>query len=71
MTDPGSTTLVSATVAITAGLLAGDLLNVARQDGIASSYNASTGVLTLIGVASLADYQHELDLGDHLRLVGH
>jgi hypothetical protein len=59
--DLSSSTLVSATVAISSGLLAGDLLNVASQRGIASSYNAANGVLTLTGEASLAAYQHALD----------
>jgi ELWxxDGT repeat protein len=54
--------LIGATVSIGAGFLAGDLLNVGSpQTGVASSYNAATGVLTLSGSASLTVYQTELD----------
>jgi probable HAF family extracellular repeat protein len=61
ITDSSSATLAGATVAISAGLLAGDILNFTNQNGIAGSYNASTGVLTLSGSASLADYQAALE----------
>jgi hypothetical protein len=47
-------------VAITAGFLAGDMLNFTNQNGIAGSYNANTGLLTLTGGASLANYQAAL-----------
>jgi hypothetical protein len=59
--DPSSTTLSGATVSIGAGFFAGDSLNFANQNGITGSYNATTGVLTLTGVASLATYQTALD----------
>ena len=59
--DPSSTTLASASVAITGGFLAGDALNFTNQNGITGAYNASTGVLTLSGTASLAHYQTALD----------
>jgi VCBS repeat-containing protein len=56
-----ATTLASATVSITSGFVsAGDSLGFASQNGITGSYNASTGVLTLTGTASLADYQAAL-----------
>jgi hypothetical protein len=62
VSDPDSGgTLAGATVAISAGLFAGDTLNFANQNGIAGSYNASTGVLTLTGSASLANYQAALE----------
>ena len=62
ISDPESATLTGATVSISAGFLAGDVLSVAsRQTGIASNYNWTTGVLTLSGSASLAAYQAELD----------
>src|SRR5258708_37614101 len=49
-------------VSIGAGFSAGDALIVtAPQNGITSSYNAGTGVLTLSGAASLAAYQAALD----------
>ncbi len=59
--DTESSTLSSATVSITAGLLAGDRLNFTNQNGITGSYNAGTGVLTLTGTASLANYQAALE----------
>jgi hypothetical protein len=61
VTDAESTTLAGATVAIGAGFLAGDTLNFTNQNGIAGSYNASTGVLTVTGSASLANYQAALE----------
>ncbi len=53
--------VTSATVSITSGFLAGDQLNFTNQGGITGSYNASTGVLTLAGTATLAAYQAALD----------
>jgi hypothetical protein len=61
VSDAESATLAGATVAISAGFLAGDTLNFTDQNGIAGSYSASTGVLTLSGTASLANYQTALD----------
>jgi hypothetical protein len=61
VSDASSATLDSATVAITAGLLAGDTLGFTAQSGISGSYNAATGVLTFTGHASLAAYQAALD----------
>ena len=56
-----ATTLAGATVSITSGLVAsGDVLGFTNQNGITGSYNASTGVLTLSGTASLANYQAAL-----------
>ncbi len=59
--DYGSTILESASVAITGGFLTGDSLNFANQHGISCSYNAATGILTLNGMATLANYQAALD----------
>jgi hypothetical protein len=53
--------LTGATVAISSGFLAGDTLAFANQNGITGSYNAATGVLTLSGKASIANYQAALD----------
>jgi subtilisin family serine protease len=61
VSDLSSATLAGATVAIGTGFLVGDTLNFANQNGIAGSYNASTGVLTLTGSASLANYQAALE----------
>lgn len=56
-TDLDNTMLAGATVAITTGFVAGeDELKVTTRAGITSSYNASTGVLTLTGIAKIYDY---------------
>ncbi len=61
VTSPNTTTLAGATVAITSGLAASeDSLGFVNQNGITGSYNAATGVLTLTGNASLANYQTAL-----------
>jgi Cadherin domain len=60
--DPDSPNLVSATVAITAGYIQGqDSLVFANTPYIQGSWNASTGVLTLNGVDSQANYQAALE----------
>ncbi len=58
--DPDNATLSGATVAITSGFLAGDTLNFSGQNGITGDYQAGTGVLTLSGVATVANYQTAL-----------
>ena len=57
LTNAGSATLAGATISLTAGLLSGDTLGFGAQNGIAGSYDAANGVLTLSGTASLANYQ--------------
>jgi VCBS repeat-containing protein len=62
LTDADSTALVSATITLS-NREAGDLLSVSGTlpSGItASAYDAGTGILTLSGNASLADYQTAL-----------
>ena len=54
-------TVSGATIAITTGFQSGDQLAFANQNGIAGSYNATTGVLTLSGNASVTAYQTALD----------
>jgi hypothetical protein len=62
VSDPNSGgILAGAIVAIGTGFLAGDTLVFASQNGITGTYNANTGVLTLNGTASLADYQAALE----------
>ena len=61
VTDPGSSTLVGATLTLSSGFLAGDTLNFTNQNGITGSYNSGTGVLTLSGIATLANYQSALE----------
>jgi hypothetical protein len=60
VTDVDSANLSSATVTISAGLTAGDLLAVSTQNGISGTYNSGTGVLTLTGSATVAHYQAAL-----------
>ena len=60
VTDVDSTNLVSATVEIVSGFVDGDALNFTDQLGITGTYDSGTGVLTLTGTASLADYQTAL-----------
>ena len=53
---------MGATVSVSGGFVAGDVLTVGSpQAGIISSYDAGTGLLTLSGQASLSSYQTELD----------
>jgi hypothetical protein len=63
LADADSLTLVSATVRISQGF-AGveDVLGFVNQNGITGSFNASTGVLTFTGTATLADYEASLRL---------
>jgi VCBS repeat-containing protein len=61
VTSPDTTTLAGATVTISSGFTASeDSLSFTNQNGITGSYNASTGVLTMSGTASVADYQSAL-----------
>ncbi len=57
---PALGTMTGATVSISSGFTSGDVLGFAYQNGISGSYNASSGVLTLSGSASVADYQAAL-----------
>ena len=60
--DIDSVSLTGATVSISSGFVAlqGDTLGFVDQNGIGGSYSASTGVLTLSGLASVASYQAAL-----------
>ena len=65
ITDPDSATMASATISMIAngGVPPNDTLSISGilPGGItASAYNPATGVLTLTGVASIADYQAAL-----------
>ncbi len=62
VTDIDSTNLAGATISITTNFSQtdGDALNFTTQNGITGSYAASTGVLTLSGTATLANYQTAL-----------
>ncbi|MCP1973789.1 cadherin domain-containing protein [Bradyrhizobium elkanii] len=62
VTDIDSANLTGATVQITGGFVAGqDVLGFAGQIGISGSYNSATGVLTLTGSSSVANYKAALD----------
>ncbi|MSP75358.1 MAG: hypothetical protein EXR12_04405 [Rhodospirillaceae bacterium] len=62
VSDVDSANLTLATVAISAGFAAGDVLAVdTAGTGIAASYNAATGVLTLTGSDTKANYQQVLN----------
>ena len=61
VSDIDSPTLTSATVSIGTGFnSAQDVLGFTNQNGITGSYNAATGVLTLSGSSSIANYQTAL-----------
>jgi VCBS repeat-containing protein len=61
VSDVDSANLAGATVQITGNFVSGqDVLGFTNQNGIAGSYNAATGVLTLTGQASVAQYQAAL-----------
>ena len=62
VTYKSSADLTGAKVAITGGFFTGDTLGFVSQFGIAGAYDALTGVLTLSGSASVADYQTALEL---------
>ena len=60
--DSGSAgNLDGATVTISNGFLSGDSLNFTNQNGITGSFDTVTGILTLTGTSSVADYQTALD----------
>ncbi|MDB5501692.1 MAG: hypothetical protein JWR89_1594, partial [Tardiphaga sp.] len=61
LVDVDSATMVGARVAITGGFQpADDTLGFVNQHGIVGSFDRATGVLTLTGTASVADYQAAL-----------
>jgi cytochrome c peroxidase len=61
-TDSDNAGLVTATVSITGGFRSGDVLTDSTAGtSITSSYNAATGVLTLTGLDTVANYQSVLD----------
>jgi len=58
--DIDSSNMTQATVAVGTGFAAGDILGFANQNGITGVYDASTGVLSLSGTATQAQYQTAL-----------
>jgi hypothetical protein len=61
LSDTEIATINGATIAISSGFLTGDRLGFANQNSIGGSYNAATGVLTLSGTATVAQYQAALE----------
>src|SRR5204862_162662 len=62
VSDVDSTNLTGATVSITGNFVSGqDVLGFTTQNGITGSYVATTGILTLTGTASVANYQTALE----------
>lgn len=56
--DPDSGgNLIGATVSISSGFLNGDTLGFADQNGISHAFDSGTGLLTLSGSASIAEYE--------------
>jgi lipopolysaccharide export system protein LptA len=60
ITDVDSTFLQGAKVTITGGLATGDALAFTSGNGITGAYDSATGVLTLTGTATVANYQQAL-----------
>jgi hypothetical protein len=60
VTDVDDANLEGASVGVVTGFEAGDVLAFTDQLGITGSYDGGTGVLTLTGTASKADYQTAL-----------
>ena len=61
LTDDDDINIEFTTVSITGNFVAGeDLLNFTDQNGITGNYNPTTGILSLSGSATLADYQTAL-----------
>jgi hypothetical protein len=62
VSDPDDTNLEGATVRVSSGFVAleNDALNFTDQNGITGTYDSGTGVLTLTGPASVANYQTAL-----------
>jgi hypothetical protein len=60
-TDPDNLNLASASISISSGYAPGeDLLSFTNTNGITGSWDPSTGILSLTGVSSVANYQSAL-----------
>ena len=71
VSDEASPTLASATVRITGNFVSGqDVLGVIPQAGIIDTFDATTGTLTMTGVASLAVWQAELRTVAYINTAG-
>ncbi|MEA3642681.1 MAG: DUF4347 domain-containing protein, partial [Lamprobacter sp.] len=62
LSDTDSADIASATVSVTDGYVSSeDVLGFTNQNGISGSWNSGTGVLTLTGTATLAEYEAALE----------
>jgi gliding motility-associated-like protein len=58
VTDNGNTSLAGGTISITSGFLSGDILSFGTvPPGISTTFDENTGVMTLTGTATVANYQ--------------
>ncbi len=57
LNDSDGTTMSGARIIISSGFSNGDTLTFSDQNGIVGSYNSATGILTLSGTATTAQYQ--------------
>jgi hypothetical protein len=55
--DVDSDTFVGATVSVSANFVSGDTLAFVEQGGITGTFDSESGILTLAGTASVADYE--------------
>ena len=61
ISDPDDTQIVSGSVSVTTGFATGDILAATTTGtGVTASYNSSTGVLSLTGTDTVANYQSVL-----------
>ncbi|MEA2708401.1 MAG: hypothetical protein QOF78_1002 [Phycisphaerales bacterium] len=60
VTDADNATMAGATISIVGFVAGQDVLSFVNQNGISGTWNATSGVLTLSGVASTANYQAAL-----------
>jgi len=60
LSDVDDTQIAGATISISNNFVSGDTLGFTNQNEITGSYNSSTGVLTLSGTTSIANYQTAL-----------
>jgi uncharacterized delta-60 repeat protein len=60
LSDVDNGSMSSATIAIVRNRTVGDVLTYTNQNGINGAYNSNTGVLTLSGISSSANYQAAL-----------
>jgi hypothetical protein len=60
VSDVDNQNLAGGTVSISSGFFSGDMLNFTNQNGITGSYNSATGMLSLTGASTIANYQTAL-----------